>query len=120
MPRFSPTLLDHANSPRNAGKMADAHLVGCADLGGRPPEVRLFIKIEAEMVVAASFLAYGCGVTIAAMSMLTVLVTGRRLNGCQELQRSELIDVLGGVPGDKQFCADLAIQSLRDALEPNK
>ena len=116
MPRFSPTLLDHAQNPRNAGDMRDASLVGNADLRGGAPKVQLFIKVEADKVVAASFLAFGCGVTIASMSMLTNLIVGRTLGGCCELCIEELVEALNGIPGDKRFCGDLAISALREAI----
>jgi NifU-like protein involved in Fe-S cluster formation len=117
MPRFSHVLLDHARSPRNAGRMHEPDRIGEASLDGSAPRVTIQLRIVGDHVVEARFLAFGCGVTIAACSMLTEMIRGRHVHDLQRLEPGDVIDALDGMPSDKAFCADLAVAALRDALE---
>lgn len=96
--------------------MVSPDLIGNSQLAGAAPRITIQLKLHDERVAEASFLAFGCGVTIAACSMLTELVIGRSLSECRRLQSVDLIDALGGIPPDRQFCADLAIAALKNAV----
>jgi NifU-like protein involved in Fe-S cluster formation len=99
--------------------MSDANAVGMASLNGQAPYVTLFLRVDDSTVSGASFQASGCGVVIACCSVLTQLAVCRTVEECLALQSQALIDALDGIPADKQFCADLAIAALRNALDPN-
>lgn len=116
MSRFSDTLLDHARSPRNGGDLECHTTVGHADRGGKAPYTTLYLRIANGVVQDAAFKAFGCGVTIASCSALTTLIIGKELSHCRRLDAQSVIQSLDGIPHDKQFCADLAIQCLQDAL----
>jgi NifU-like protein involved in Fe-S cluster formation len=116
MPRFSETLLDYARYPRNLASDDSATVKGQADLDGQPPTVEIFLRIEDEQIVRASFQAAGCGVTIAAASALTELLAGQSIVACRSIGVDDVIAVLEGIPGDKRFCVDVAIAALKDAL----
>jgi NifU-like protein involved in Fe-S cluster formation len=76
----------------------------------------IFLRLDGETVAAARFQTYGCGVTIAAGSMLTEMITGRSVGECRGLTAAHLSEALGGFPPDKQHCPVLAVAALRDAL----
>jgi NifU-like protein involved in Fe-S cluster formation len=97
--------------------MASPDAVGHASLDGRAPRVTVHLRIRDEIVEQLMFQAFGCGVTIASCSVLTELATGRRIAECAAITPAQVIAALSGMPDDKRFCADLAIQALRDALE---
>jgi NifU-like protein involved in Fe-S cluster formation len=109
--------MDHFNAPRNAGQLADADAVGRADLNGNAPRITFFLTVREERVAGASFLAFGCGATIACCSMLTEMIKARSLADCATIRPSELVDALDGLPSGKVFCADLAIAALTNALK---
>jgi NifU-like protein involved in Fe-S cluster formation len=116
MSRPSASVLDHFDSPRNAGEMEAADAVGRASLDGNAPRVTIYIKRDGDRVVKSTFQAFGCGFTIACCSALTELVTGKTLNECLGVTPKNLSLALGGLPAEKEFCADLAITALRDAV----
>lgn len=116
MPRFSETLMDHYEAPLNRRRMENADTIGMASLDQRPPFVLVFLKAEGELIREATFEAAGCGVTIACGSMLTELVRGKTLKACQALGAQQLSDALEGLPPDKQYCAEVAVTALQDAL----
>jgi NifU-like protein involved in Fe-S cluster formation len=116
MRRFSETLLEHARYPHNAARMAEPTAVGRSTLRGRPPYTTIYLKTEGTTVVEAMFETFGCGVSVAAGSVLTELVEGRSFAECRQISRETIIRELGGIPLEKQFCADLVILALHDAL----
>lgn len=116
MSRFSDTLLDHARSPRHAGELSEYTVTGHADLNGSAPRITMYLLIADNHIVDAAFKAFGCGVTIASCSALTSEAIGKDVDQCLDLNRSTILKALDGIPDDKQFCADLAIDALRDAI----
>jgi NifU-like protein involved in Fe-S cluster formation len=116
MSRPSATVLDHALSPRNGGAMEQPDAVGRASLGGNAPYVTIYLKIDQDRVTKAMFQTYGCGFSIACCSVLTEMVTGITLAECCQLGAASLIETLAGLPEEKHFCAQLAIDGLGQAL----
>ena len=97
--------------------MDEPDAVGQASVGGHAPYLTLHLLIDDGRVSDARFKTFGCGYSIAAGSMLTVLITGRSLAACDQLTAEELERALGGLPLNKRFCAVLAINALKNGLE---
>lgn len=116
MGRYSQVLLEHARSPRNAGKMCDPDAIGKSDLNGRAPYTTIYLRVEDGVVADVSFQTFGCGVLIAACSVLTEMMIGHAVKNSAALTASNVAEGLGGIPPDKQFCADLAISAMQSAL----
>jgi len=96
--------------------MDAADAVGKASLGGRAPYVTIYLKAQDAIVTRAMFQTFGCGISIACCSMLTEMIGGSSVADCGTLTGESLIEALSGIPADKQFCAHLAVEALRDAL----
>ncbi len=116
MSGYPATLLDHALAPRNGGVMESPDAVGRASLDGRAPRIAIYLRVAEGRVTGAMFQAFGCGVTIACCSALTEMVAGRFVDECRRFTPQAIDEVLSGIPAEKQFCAQLAIDALRDAL----
>lgn len=114
---YNPTILDHFASPRNVGKLPDANAVGQAGEPGRGNYLVLYFKLEGEVISACGFETFGCAPAIAAASVVTELVKGRRVAEALTLTAEELDAALGGLPLGRQHCAGLAIAALRAALQ---
>jgi len=117
MPRFSEIVMDHFLAPRNAGAMDTPDGIGNADVGGRAPRMRIYVRLADQRIEQATFESFGCGAAIAAASMLTELVTGKTADDCRALKEQELYDALGGLPTEKRFCCGLALWALNNALD---
>ena len=113
---YSRTVLDHFQNPRNAGRLADADLVGEAGNPVCGDRMRLYLKVEDGRVAEARFQTFGCSVAIAASSMLTEIVTGRPVSELADLRNSDIVDALGGLPPAKVTCSVLAEEALKSAL----
>jgi len=120
MTRYSETVMDHFQDPRNQGKLDHPDLIGVAGVPGcgRYVILQLALSESRDRVIAARFQSHGCGSTIASASMLTELVTGMALTLCRDLSAEDLLTALGGLPADKMNCAEFAIVALQHALTP--
>ena len=82
--------------------------------------MRLSLRVENERIKAVRFLAYGCAPTLACGSVLTEMITGKKVADAMLLTRKDLLSKLGGLPSRKQHAAALAIETLRAALKSSE
>ena len=114
---YSEKFKDHLAHPRNAGELADANAIAdetnpiCGD------RLRLSLIVKDGRIEAARYLAYGCPPTLVCGSVLTELVTGKTTEEAKQLTRSDLLEVIGGLPSRKHHAASLAIETLHSALQ---
>lgn len=103
-------------NPRNVGDIPDASGIGnvgnpvCGDI------MRMYIKVENNIIVDAKFKTMGCGAAIATSSMVTELVKGKTVEEALEISNRAVAEALGGLPPIKMHCSVLAEQALRSAL----
>src|SRR5438034_687909 len=116
MERFSDILMDHFMAPRNDGHMEAPDRVGVGGNPGQGPSIVLYLRLRENVIFDARFRANGCGVTIAAGSMLTEMIVNRSVEECRTISADQLAEALGGVPPDKAHSPILAITALRSAL----
>ncbi|MGH9800834.1 MAG: iron-sulfur cluster assembly scaffold protein [Blastocatellia bacterium] len=113
---YSAKVLDHLETPRNAGNLPDATTTGqatnpvCGDL------LQLQLKIADEKIAAARFTAQGCPPSIAAGSALTEMLIGLTIEAARKLTPPDVTRALEGLPRNKEHCSVLAIDALRSAL----
>lgn len=114
---YSPTLIDHFERPRNAGRMEDADVEGFVTNPVCGDSMRLFLRLEGERIAAASFLTSGCPASIATSSVATEMITGRTLDEAQAFSRDDFAEAVGGLPKSKVHCSVLAQAAVRNAVE---
>jgi nitrogen fixation NifU-like protein len=113
---YSAQLLDHFQSPRNAGEISDADAAAeianpaCGDV------LRLTLKISAGRITKARFKAKGCVAAIACGSALTELAVGKTLDEAKSLGREAVSAAVGGLPQASTHAAQLALDALYAAL----
>ena len=114
---YSDIVTEHFKNPHNAGEMPEANGVGedsnpvCGDT------MKLFIKVNDDRIVGASFLTRGCVAAIAASSMTTDMVRGLTLEEAAKITNKHVANALGGLPSSKLHCSVLAEGAIRKALD---
>jgi nitrogen fixation protein NifU and related proteins len=113
---FSPKVIEHFRNPQNYGQMEEAdgytYMSGiCGDTIG------IYVGLADGKIDRISFVTDGCGPTIACSSALTCLAKGLKVAEAMKLTGPDLIAYLGGLPIENTHCADLAVNTLRGALE---
>jgi len=114
---YSDKVMDHFANPRNMGEMEDPSAIGnvgnptCGDV------MRLYLKIDGEIITDAKFKTFGCGAAIASSSMLTELLKGKKLEDALKISNQAVADALDGLPPVKMHCSVMAEEALKSALE---
>lgn len=104
-------------NPRNVGEIPDANGVGnvgnpvCGDV------MRMYLKIENNVIVDAKFKTFGCGAAISTSSMVTEMVKGKTIEEALKISNKAVAEALGGLPAIKMHCSVLAEEALRSALK---
>ena len=96
--------------------MPDADVTGTATNPATAATAKLFLKLEGDLVLEAAFQSDGCAATIAACSMLTVMLKGKVLDEAEKLDRHAIEGALGGLPPTRRHAALLAEDALRSVL----
>lgn len=113
---YSDLVMDHFANPRNMGELEDPSGVGdvgnptCGDM------MRLYLKIENDVIVDAKFKTFGCGAAIASSSILTEMLKGKKIEDALKISNEAVAEALGGLPPTKIHCSVLAEDALKAAL----
>ena len=113
---YSEKVIDHYTNPRNVGKIEDASGVGevgnpvCGDI------MKMYIKVENNVITDVKFKTFGCGAAIASSSVTTELIKGKTIEEALALKNSEVVDSLGGLPPVKLHCSVLAEEAIHSAI----
>jgi nitrogen fixation NifU-like protein len=113
---YHPIVMDHFTHPRNTGEMENPDGIGEATNPVCGDTLRLFIRVEADRVVEATFLAFGCAPAIAASSMTTEMIKGVTIEDVMKITRQGVSEALGGLPPGKTHCSVLAETAIRAAV----
>ena len=112
---YSETVIDHAMNPRNIGKLEDADGRACIT-GDCGDTMEIFIKVNNDVVTAATFRTDGCGTSIASGSMVTEMARGKRAQEVYRISQEDVLKALGGLPAEDEHCAALAAGTMRLAV----
>ena len=113
---YSEAVMDHFRNPRNVGVLEDANAIGevgnakCGDI------MKMYLKINNDIVEDCTFETFGCGSAIATSSMATEMVKGHPISEAIKLTNQAVVDALGGLPPNKIHCSVLAEQAIKAAL----
>ena len=117
MALYSEKVMDHFRNPRNVGVIEDADGVGevgnakCGDI------MKMYLKIDDDVVSDVKFETFGCGSAIASSSMATELIKGKPLKDAMKLTNKAVAEALDGLPAYKMHCSVLAEEAIQLALE---
>lgn len=117
MALYSEKVMDHFINPRNVGVIEDADGVGevgnakCGDI------MKMYLKIDDEIITDVKFETFGCASAIASSSMATELIKGKPVKDAMELTNKAVAEALDGLPDYKMHCSVLAEEAIQSALE---
>ena len=113
---YSATVVEHGRNPKNLGILDPPDAI--ATVKGWCGEVMaIFLRLDGEQIGEATFMADGCLSTMACGDMLTTIVKGLTLADAARITQGDLIAALDGLPEWSTHCAELAIDTLREAIE---
>jgi len=113
---YSEKVMDHFANPRNVGEIEGANAVGqvgnpkCGDI------MKIYMRIEDDVIQDVSFKTFGCGAAIATSSISTEMVKGKTIEEALQLSNKAVTDALDGLPSEKIHCSVLAEEGIRSAI----
>lgn len=113
---YSEKVMDHFANPRNVGEIEDADGVGevgnakCGDI------MKMYIKVENNIITDVKFKTFGCGAAVATSSIATEMIKGASLDDALKLTNKAVVEALDGLPAVKLHCSVLAEQAIKSAL----
>lgn len=113
---YSEKVMDHFMHPRNVGEIENADGVGevgnpkCGDI------MKIYLKIDENIITDAKFKTFGCGSAIASSSMATELIKGKTVDEAWQLTNKAVAEALDGLPPVKIHCSVLAEEGIHKAI----
>ena len=117
MALYTDMVMDHFMHPRNVGEIPNADGVGevgnakCGDI------MKIYLKIENDIIVDVKFETFGCGSAIASSSMATEMIKGKPISEAMKLTNKAVAEALDGLPAHKLHCSVLAEEAIKAALK---
>ena len=112
MALYSEKVMDHFMHPRNVGIIENADGIGevgnakCGDI------MKIYLKIEDNIIVDVKFETFGCSSAIASSSMATEMIMGKSIHEAMELTNKAVAEALDGLPAHKMHCSVLAEEAI--------
>ncbi|WP_121820180.1 Fe-S cluster assembly sulfur transfer protein SufU [Halostella salina] len=113
-------ILDHYKNPRNYGEIEDATYTHVGENPMCGDEIRMDVKLDEddETIEAVAFRGDGCAISQASASMLSGELRGKTLDELDEMDRDDVIDMLGvDISPMRVKCAVLAEKVAQDGAE---
>jgi len=113
---YSEKVMDHFANPRNVGEIKDADGVGevgnakCGDI------MKMYIKVDGNIISDVKFKTFGCGAAVATSSIATEMIKGKELSEAIKLTNKAVVEALDGLPPAKLHCSVLAEQAIKAAV----
>ena len=114
---YSDIVQDHFDHPRNVGVMEDADAEAFVSNPACGDTMHLYLRIDDNRIVAATFKTMGCPAAIAASSITTEMLIGRTVEESLMLTRQEVSEALGGLSPQKVHCSVLSEDAIKAAVQ---
>jgi nitrogen fixation NifU-like protein len=113
---YSQTAIDYYISKPHMGHIFDADITSemtgtCGDT------MAIYIKMENGVVDDAKYQVMGCAGAISAAMAVVDLIEGKDLEHARSIDDGTVFKVLGEIPVKKHHCIQLAVKTLRKALD---
>ena len=117
MALYSEKVMEHFLNPQNVGVIENADGVGevgnakCGDI------MKMYLKIDNEVITDVKFETFGCASAIASSSMATEMIKGKPVAEAMLLTNKAVAEALDGLPPHKMHCSVLAEEAIQAAIE---
>lgn len=114
---YTSKVIEHFQNPQNVGEIEDADGVGTVGNPSCGDIMKMYIKVENNVITDIKFKTFGCGAAIATSSITTIMAKGKTIEDALKMTRNDVADNLGGLPPIKMHCSNLATDALKAAIE---
>ncbi|MEG1520389.1 MAG: Fe-S cluster assembly scaffold protein NifU [Clostridia bacterium] len=113
---YSKKVMDTFAHPQNVGAIENADGIGQVGNASCGDIMKIYLKIDNDIVTDAKFETFGCAAAIASSSTATQMIKGKPLDYAMNLKNSEVVEELEGLPPQKIHCSVLAEEAIQAAI----
>ncbi len=114
---YSNKVLETFANPKNVGEIPDANGIGTVGNASCGDIMKVYLKIENDVIVDAKFKTFGCAAAIASSSTATEMIKGLTLDEALKIRNADVVEKLEGLPPQKIHCSVLAEEAIAAAIE---
>lgn len=114
---YSQKVLNIFKEPKNVGLIKNASGVGqvgnakCGDI------MKIYLKIENEIIVDAKFKTFGCVAAIASTEIACDKLKGKSIEEALKITNEDILKEMGTIPTNKIHCSVLAKEGIEEAIK---
>jgi nitrogen fixation NifU-like protein len=113
---YTKKVMDHFTNPRNMGEIENADGIGTVGNAKCGDIMRIYLKVEDNIIQDVKFKTFGCGAAVATSSIATELVMGKSIEEALKITNDAVVEALDGLPKAKVHCSLLAEEALHAAV----
>lgn len=117
---YNDKVLEVFANPRHIGIMEDASAEGMVGNASCGDIMKVFLKIENDVIVKASFQTFGCTAAIASTDTAMDMITGKTIKEALAITNADVVEQLEGLPPQKIHCSVMAEEAIREAINNYK
>jgi nitrogen fixation NifU-like protein len=117
---YNDKVMENFSNPKNMGIIDNADGVGTVGNPSCGDIMKIYLKIEDNIIKDVKFQTFGCAAAIASSSMATQMVKGKTIEEALKITNKQVIEALEGLPPQKIHCSVLAEEAIKKAIEDYK
>ena len=114
---YNEKVMEIFSNPKNVGVIDDANAIGTVGNPSCGDIMKLYLKIEDNIIKDAKFETFGCAAAIVSSSVATEIIKGKTIEEALQLNNADIIEELGGLPAQKIHCSVLAKEAIEEAIK---
>ena len=115
--QYNEYIIELFHNPKNWGKPTDQDIsISESYKGPCGDTMQFYLTIKDGIIEQAHFTTDGCGASVATACQTTMLIEGKSLEYAEKITPIDIDKALNGLPEDHKHCAELAVRTLRRAI----
>lgn len=114
---YSDIIKKYFTNPINIGQIKNADGIGIIENESCSDIIKIYIKVDEDNVIKdAKFQVKGCPPVIASCCIVTECIKNVHIKEAMKIDAKFIIKHLGGLPKEKEHCAELVEGTLKKAI----
>jgi len=117
---YNDKVLEIFANPRHIGKMVNASAEGTVGNASCGDIMKVYLKIEDNIITDATFQTFGCTAAIATSDVAMDMIIGLSIEEALSVRNIDVVEALEGLPPQKIHCSVLAEEAIKEAINNYK